>query len=129
MAAAMAMPRLRSVADIMFSFPLCFRSALQRRVDDRKRLIALLEVDAGDAEHAAEFGVLDLHRTRRGGGARRRLREGGRARGVEGDVALDLLHHLMDVAVEHGDRAETLDVFERAAAVLGAPAPFRIDGP
>src|SRR5207245_6208479 len=34
-----------------------------------------------------------------------------------------------DVAVQHGDRAKTLDVFERAAAVLGAPAPFRIDRP
>src|SRR5580692_6545870 len=106
MVAAMAMPRLRSVADIMFSFPFRLRSALQRRVDDGKRLIALLEVDAGDAEHAAEFGVLDLHRAGRGGGARRRLRERGRACGVEGDVALDLLHHLIDVAVKHGDRAE-----------------------
>ena len=43
----------------------------------------------------------------------RRLREGGRARGMEGDVAFNLLHHLVDVAVEHGHRAETLQVAER----------------
>src|SRR6266702_2013940 len=134
MAAAMARPSLRitalrSVADIMFSFPLRLRSALQRRVDDRKRLAALLEIDAGDAEHGAKLGVLDLHRSGRGGGPRRRLREGGRARGVEGDVAFDLLHHLVDVAVQHGDRAEALDVFQRASAVLGAPAPLRIHRP
>ena len=48
---------------------------------------------------------------------------------MEGDVTLDLLHHLVDVAVQHGHRAEALEVFERAAAVLGAPAPFRIYRP
>src|SRR5262249_19559763 len=48
---------------------------------------------------------------------------------MEGDVAFDLLHHLMDVAVEYRHRAETLEQLERAAAVLGAPAPFRVNGP
>src|SRR5690348_11435485 len=102
--------------------------ASQRRVDDRKPLITLLEVDAGNAEHGAELGVLDLHRAGRGGAARRRLRKRSRARGVEGDVALDLLHHLVDVAVEHGHRTKTLHELERAPAILGAPAPFRIHG-
>src|SRR5258708_3288499 len=132
MAAAMAnliarllMPRLRRLTDIITNFPL----ALQRRVDDRKALIARLEVDAGDAEQAAKLVVGDLHRSGRGGTARRRLRERGRARGVEGDVALDFLHHLVDVAVEHGHRAKTFQIIQRAAAVLGAPAPGRIDRP
>src|SRR3984893_7087229 len=118
-------PRLRSVADIISNFPL----ALQRRVDDGEALFAGLEVDAGDTEQAAKLVVGDLHRTRRGSRARRRLRERGRTRGVEGDVALALLHHLVDMAVEHGHRAETLEVIQRAGAVLGAPAPFRVDRP
>src|SRR5262249_25234297 len=88
-------------------------SAGQRRVDDGELLVALLEVDAGNAEHAAKLGVFDLHRAGRGGGARRRLRERGRAGGVEGNAALDLLHDLVDVAVEHGHRAEALDELER----------------
>src|SRR5882762_5458256 len=126
MAAAMAnRPRLRRAGDAITNFPL----ALQRGVDDRKALIARLEVDAGNTEQAAELVVGDLHRPGRGGGARRRLRKRGRARGVEGDVALDLLHHLVDVAVEHRHRTEALEVIQRAGAVLGAPAPGRIDRP
>ena len=35
----------------------------------------------------------------------------------------------MDVAVEHGDRAEFFQVAQRLRAVLRAPAPVRIDGP
>src|SRR5450432_3927480 len=103
--------------------------ALQRRVDDRKALIARLEVDTGNPKQAAKLVVGDLHRSGRGGGARRRLRERGRARGVEGDVALDLLHHLMDVAVQYGYRAEALEVIQGTGAILGSPTPFRIDRP
>src|SRR5215831_310580 len=123
-AACMRMPR--KFVDVIF---LVFPSTLQRCVDDGEPFVALLEVDAGDTEHRAQLGILDLHRAGRGGSPRRRLRERGRTRGVEGDVALDLLHHLVDVAVQHRDRAEPLQIFERTAAVLGAPAPFRIDGP
>jgi hypothetical protein len=53
----------------------------------------------------------------------------GRGRGVEGDVALDLLHHLVDVSAQHGDRSEALEIRKRLGAVLGAPAPLRIDHP
>src|SRR5215472_18674490 len=35
----------------------------------------------------------------------------------------------MDVAVEHGDRAEPLQKFDGARAIVGAPAPLLIDGP
>src|SRR5882672_5425991 len=125
-AAAMAnRPRPRRASDVITSSLL----ALQRRVDDREALIARLEVDAGNAEQATELVVGDLHRSGRGGGARRRLRKRGRARGVEGDVALDLLHHLVDMAIEYRHRAKTLEVIQRAGAVLGAPAPGRINRP
>src|SRR6266404_7061531 len=69
MVATTAMPKSRRLIELIAIVP----SALQRRVDDRKPLVALLEIDAGDAEQAAKLAVLDLHRTRRGGRARRRL--------------------------------------------------------
>src|ERR1700730_12303297 len=103
-------PWLRRVTGVITNFPL----ALQWRVDDREVLSAALEVDAGNAEQAAKLVVGDLHRPGRRGGARRRLRERGRARGVEGDVALDLLHHLVDVAVQHRNRTEALEVIQCA---------------
>src|SRR5208282_5757981 len=103
---------------------------LQRRVDDREPLLVLLERDGGDAKHGAQpVGGDLLHRSRGGSATRRRLRKRGGAGGVERDVAFDLLHHLVDVAVEHRHRTEALEEFERAAAVFGAPAPIRIDGP
>src|SRR3954453_368655 len=124
-ATARRMPRLRSVANVMTDFLL----ALQRRVDDRKPLIARLEVDAGDADQAAKPVVGDLHWAGRGRSARCGLREGGGARGVEGDVAFDLLHHLMDMAVEHGHRAKAFEILQRAGAVFGTPTPGRIHRP
>ena len=50
-------------------------------------------------------------------------------RGVKRDVAFDLLHHLMDMAVEHRHRAEAFDEIERLGAVVGSPAPLLVDGP
>ena len=57
------------------------------------------------------------------------MRERGRRRGVECDVALHLLHDLMDVPVQHRHRAEALEIGQRLRAVVGAPAPFLIDRP
>ena len=48
---------------------------------------------------------------------------------MEGDVALDLLHHLVNVPVEHGDRAEAFEDRESLRAIFGAPAPFGVNGP
>src|SRR5262249_43943489 len=48
---------------------------------------------------------------------------------MERDVALDLLLDLVDVAVEHGDRSETLQTAERARRVLGTPSPILIHRP
>src|SRR5258708_10405221 len=54
------------------------------------------------------------------------LREGGGSGGVEGDIALHLLHGLMNVSVQSRNRSETLQVRERLRAVISAPSPFRI---
>ena len=64
------------------------------------------EPDAGEAEQTAQLFGWNEFRARRGRGTGRRLRKGGGASGVEGHVAFDLLHDLVDVAVEHRHRAE-----------------------
>src|SRR4051794_21016708 len=48
---------------------------------------------------------------------------------MEGDVAFDLLQHLVDMAVKDRHGAEPLQAIERLRAVLRCPAPLRIDGP
>jgi hypothetical protein len=50
-------------------------------------------------------------------------------RRVESHVPLHFLHDLMDVTVENGHAAETLQVAEGPGGVLGSPAPFRIHNP
>src|SRR5262245_564392 len=104
-------------------------SVLDRRVDDGETLLILLEVHAGDAEHAPQFVVRDLHRAGRRCRAWRRLWEGRRARGMEGDVAFHFLHDLMDVAIEHGHRTKALEVAKRPRSVFRAPSPVGIDSP
>jgi hypothetical protein len=65
----------------------------------------------------------------RGRGARRGLQECGRSCRVESNSALHLLHDLVNVAVEHRYRAETLDQTKRRHAIIGAPTPFGGHGP
>ena len=48
---------------------------------------------------------------------------------MKSDVPLDLLHYLVNMAVEHSDRTETLQMRERLLAVLRSPAPVGIDTP
>src|SRR5215467_10562588 len=48
---------------------------------------------------------------------------------MKGDLALDLLHDLVDVAVEDGHRPKALEVVERARGIVRAPSPLRIDAP
>ena len=45
------------------------------------------------------------------------------------DVPLDLLHRLVDVAVEHGHGAKALEVGERLRAVVRPPSPVRVHRP
>ena len=48
---------------------------------------------------------------------------------MEGHVALDFLQRLVDVAVQHRDRAEALEQRERLVRIVRAPAPFGINRP
>ena len=48
---------------------------------------------------------------------------------MERDVAFDLLHELVDVAVENGHRPEALEIAERDGCIVRAPSPIRIDRP
>ena len=48
---------------------------------------------------------------------------------MERDVAFDLLHELVDVAVENGHRSEALEIAERDGSIVRAPSPIRIDRP
>src|SRR4029077_5969229 len=48
---------------------------------------------------------------------------------MECRVSLDFLHYLVNMAVEHRDRTETLQMRERLFAVLRPPSPLGIDTP
>jgi hypothetical protein len=48
---------------------------------------------------------------------------------VKRDVPLDLLHDLVNVAVEDGHGTKPLQQIERLRAIRGAPPPFRINFP
>src|SRR5262249_31235481 len=63
------------------------------------------------------------------GRTRSRLWKGGRHGSVEHYVAFHLLHDLVNMSVQHSDRAKALEKAEGLRTVLGAPAPVRIDGP
>jgi hypothetical protein len=99
------------------------------RVWDASRCCPRLKVTSVNAEKGAQLVVGDFHRSRRRCRTRRWLRERGRQGGVKGDVDLNLLHDLVDVAVEHRHRTEALEMVERARRVFGAPAPGWIDAP
>src|SRR5689334_252223 len=107
-----------------------YLSGDQRAVGEGGSALGADVVDRPDAEVLAQLVSRNiLHRARCWSGARCRLRERRRIRGVEGDVALDLLDDLVDVAIEHGHRAEALQIAERAAGIRGTPAPLLVDRP
>lgn len=89
--------------------------------DDRKRLIALLEVDAGDAEHGAEFGVLDLHRP--GEGRNPAPVAGRRSSGAVWKVTRSTFASPGDMAVQYSHRTEALHIVQRAGAA-SCPSPI-----
>ena len=79
----------------------------ERRADATgKRLVALEIGHARDAKIIAELARGHLHRPRGGRGARRGLREGGRAAVWKVTLPSTFLHDLVDMAVQHGHRAE-----------------------
>src|SRR5215469_15682387 len=48
---------------------------------------------------------------------------------MECDSPFDLLHHLVNTAVEHGDGPEPLQQIQGLLAVSGSPSPFGIRRP
>ena len=48
---------------------------------------------------------------------------------MERHIAFDLLHELVNVAVEHRDRTKAREQLQRLRRILRAPAPFGRDGP
>src|SRR3984893_8823651 len=101
----------------------------KRCIGDREVSLAAPDLDACYPQQSAQLLGRHQHRSGRSGGSGRGLREGGRHRGMEDDIAFDFLHQLVDMAIEHRDRAEPFEQSERLGRILGAPAPFRIDGP
>src|SRR5690348_1332869 len=79
----------------------------QSGIDQRDAVATAHEHRVGDPEHAVELLGRNLERPRRWCSAGRRLRECGRACGVEGNAAFDLLRDLVDMTVEDGDRTES----------------------
>src|ERR1051326_2693159 len=80
-------------------------------------------------EEAAQLLGRNLHRSWGRRLARLGLRERRRSSGMESDVALNFLHGLVNVSVQHRNRAKALQVRECLSAVSGSPSPFRIDAP
>src|SRR4029077_10358973 len=100
-------------------------SGSERRVDQSELMPSADNADLARAEQLAELagrhgdrtGLADARLARRG------QRIGQRHRGVQRNIAFDLLQHLMDVAVEHGDRSERTQQRYRLRRIGGAPAP------
>ena len=74
--------------------------------------VARDEVDLCYTEDALQFSCWNHHGPCVGRCTGSRLRKRGGGSSVEGDVALNLLHNLMDVSVQNRDRAKTLEVGE-----------------
>src|SRR5271169_3962869 len=82
-----------------------------------------------DPQHALQLIGWNFHGAWRRRGSRCRLRERSGQSRVERDVAFHLLHDLMDMPIQDGNRAEALQVSEGLLAVVGAPTPFGINRP
>jgi hypothetical protein len=82
-----------------------------------------------DAEQSVQLAGRNEFRAGRRRRAGRRLRKAGRARCMERHIAFDLLHELVNVAVQHGDRTKASEQFQRLGRILRAPAPFGGNGP
>src|SRR3954470_16868958 len=98
-------------------------------IDDGERMASFAVAHIGDAEHAPQDAGIEFHWPGFWRAARRRLRESSRHRSVEDRVAFRLFHHLVDVPVQDGDRAESFQETERTCPIFRAPTPLRINLP
>src|SRR6267154_5937659 len=85
----------------------------QRCVRQSQRARHWRNRDAGDSEKPWKLFRWDLERPRSRSVARNRLRISHGACGVEGDIPLDLLHDLMDVAVQDRHGTEAFEITHR----------------
>ena len=92
-------------------------------------MLALDIADIPNPQHLVQLLRRHFQGPGGGGGTGGGLREGRRHRRVKGDLAFNLLQNLVDVAIEHGDRAEAFQQAQRLLAILGDPSPGGIDGP
>src|SRR5262245_26467903 len=102
----------------------------ESRVDHCERLFSFHVSDLCDTDGTRKSisrQVLDGagRRGRPGSG----LRISGRTSRVKRNVALDLLHYLMNVAIKNGYGSKTLEKAQGLLGIFGTPAPLRIDGP
>src|SRR5580692_11385749 len=85
--------------------------------------------DASYPEHRGQLIRRYLERARSRADAREGLWVRRRTGGVERHVALDLLHDLMNVSVQHRDRSETTQLIHELVRITRTPAPGLVDRP
>ncbi len=104
------------------------RRSSQRCIDDHgQRAVDVGEIHIRHAQITTQFSGIDFHRPRFRGLSGLRLRECRGPGRVKHHPALHFFHRLMNVAVEHGDRAEPLQKSQRLGRVVRPPTPLRID--
>jgi hypothetical protein len=96
----------------------------ERCLDERQGVLALDIADIPNPQHLVQPVRGHLQRPWGGRRARRWLWVCRGQRRVKGDLPLDLLQNLMDVTVQHGDRAEAFHQGQCLLAILGDPPPL-----
>src|SRR5205807_6885980 len=117
-------------ADCELHFEQRTNDLTERRIYDGQRAVIRNICYFSQPEQAAQLvcrHILDWPGRRSCAG--RRLWERSRSRRVKGDVAFYLLQDLMNVAVEHRDGSETLQIGESLRTILCSPTPLWIDRP
>src|SRR5262245_50708466 len=99
------------------------------RIGDGERRLVFDIANIGDADDAAKFVGGEIADGARSALAWLSLRKRRRTRRMESYLAFDLLHDLMDVAIQDRDRSEALEQLERFLGVLSAPTPFLVNRP
>src|SRR4029077_3529214 len=100
------------------------------RIYDGQRAVVRNVSYFSQTEQAAQLVCRHiLHWPRCRSGAGRRLWKRSRSRGMKRDVAFYLLQDLMNVAIEHRDGSEALEIGESLSAVFSSPTPLWIDRP
>src|SRR6516225_2198683 len=107
----------------------CSCALAEQMVHNCQMALPANHLGAGNANGALKLASGNGHgpgiRRRSGGG----LRESGCHGCVKCQVAFDLLHDLVNVAIQHRHRAEALEQRQGRSTVVSAPTPFLVDHP